>query len=97
MADLLKMPMPSSSSPDRLHRRCPRLGHWVAFEYCRIGPDGEPCFKVLDCWWEQFDVVTYFKACLSEEAFSKLQTAKAPNKVASLVDLIQQARERMKD
>lgn len=85
------------SSPDQQQRRCPRLGHLVEFEYCRISSDGAPCFKVLDCWWEQFDVVAYFKARLSEEAFSKLQTASPPNKVASLVDLIRQARARIQD
>jgi hypothetical protein len=40
-----------------------------------------PCFKVFDCWWERFDVVA-------------LSASRPQPKVASLVELIRQARER---
>jgi hypothetical protein len=57
--------------------------------------DRQPCLKVLDCWWERFDVVAYMQARLSPGAFEALATRRPPpNKVASLVDLIQKARER---
>ena len=83
-------------NPQCLERRCPRLGGEVTFSYCRSCEEGErPCFKVLDCWWERFDVVAHMKACLSPEAFAALATRRPPpNKVASLVDLIRQAQER---
>lgn len=82
---------------DKLERRCPRLGSVVSFGYCRTcGNEKHPCFKVFDCWWEQFDVTAYFKERLSAEAFEQLVQAKPPNKVSSLLDLIQQAQERMK-
>ncbi|WP_419659953.1 hypothetical protein Dvar_02900 [Desulfosarcina variabilis str. Montpellier] len=82
--------------PERLERRCPRLGGDVSFAYCcTCEADKRPCFKVLDCWWERFDVVAYMKARLSPEAFEKLSARRPPpNKVASLVDLIRQAQER---
>lgn len=84
-----------STSPNQHQRHCPRLGHIVTFQYCRIGGDHQrPCFKVFDCWWEQFDVVGFFKARLSPEAFRALRCASPPDKVASLVELIQQARQR---
>ncbi|MDA8140700.1 MAG: hypothetical protein M0036_18800 [Desulfobacteraceae bacterium] len=80
---------------EEMQRRCPRLGSRVNFEYCRAyGQEQQPCFKVLDCWWEVFDVVAYFRQCLSPEAFERICQAKPPDKVASLVDLIRQARER---
>ena len=83
------------TSYDDMQRRCPRLGGPVSFGYCRMdGEDQRPCFKVLDCWWERFDVVSYFRHRLPQEAFEKLKCPSAPNKVASLVDLIQQARNR---
>ena len=81
--------------PDNLERRCPRLGGDVAFGYCRTcGENNGPCFKVFDCWWERFDVVAHMKGCLSPEAFGALSASRPQPKVASLVELIRQARER---
>jgi hypothetical protein len=82
--------------PEHLERRCPRLGGDVSFAYCRTCEEEQnPCFKVIDCWWERFDVVAHMQACLSPEAFAVLATRRPPpSKVASLVDLIRQARER---
>ena len=82
--------------PHDLERRCPRLGGDVSFAYCCAGEgDTGPCYKVLDCWWERFDVVAHMKANLSPEAFDSLKARRPPpNKMASLVELIQQARER---
>jgi hypothetical protein len=80
----------------RLERRCPRLGGEVAFDYCKVCGEGHtPCFKVLDCWWERFDVAAHMQACLTPAAFAALTARRPPpDKVASLVDLIRQARER---
>ncbi len=81
---------------EAMERRCPRLGGDVAFGYCkRCEADRAPCFKVLDCWWERFDVVAHMRACLPPEAFDRMmQCRPVPNKVSSLVDLIRQAQER---
>jgi hypothetical protein len=82
---------------DVLEMRCPRLGSAVHFGYCRTcGQEKAPCFKVLDCWWERFDVAGYFRQRLGAEAFQRLAAAPPPDKVASLVDLIHQARQRLK-
>jgi hypothetical protein len=88
--------MMTTGDPDALERRCPRLGHPVAFAYCRRHCDGEEgrCPKVLDCWWEIFDVATYFRDRLTAEEFRRLAAARPQPKAASLVELIQQARER---
>jgi len=84
--------------PDNLQRRCPRLGGHVHFEYCRhLDGSSGPCFKVLDCWWEHFDVVTYFRRRLSVEAFARLADARPPDKVTSLVELIRQAQKRVRE
>jgi hypothetical protein len=80
-----------------LVRRCPRLGGPVPFEYCEVcGDDRQPCFKILDCWWEYFAVVQYLKEKLPEDQFNHLMTAKPKPKVTSLVELIEQARRRNK-
>jgi hypothetical protein len=80
-----------------LVRRCPRLGNPVPFEYCKVcGDDRKPCFKILDCWWEHFDVVQYLKEQLPEDQFMRLMSAEPKPKITSLVELIEQARERNK-
>jgi hypothetical protein len=87
--------MPPCDDFTNLERRCPRLGGPVTFGYCCMaGQDRHPCFKVLDCWWESFDVVGYFQRRLSADAFNSLRNARPPEKTASLVDMIRRARER---
>jgi len=77
---------------DVLERRCPRLGGEVRFAYCRsCGKSGISCFKILDCWWERFDVATYMKSRLSQEEYAGLENPKPPSKVGSLIELIQKA------
>ena len=83
------------ASKHKLIRRCPRLGNPVPFEYCEVCGDNEhPCFKILDCWWEDFDVVRYLKNRLPEDQFKRLMTAAPKPKVTSLLELIEQARKR---
>jgi hypothetical protein len=79
---------------DHLTQRCPRLGGPVSFGYCRE-PAGEslPCWKILECWWEVFDVSAYLREQLSEEDFDRLISAKPKPKVASLLELIEKAKQ----
>jgi len=87
--------MPTAHDKDSLERRCPRLGGPVFFKYCRtIGEDGLPCFKIMDCWWEQFDIQSYLQNNFSEEVMAKIIDAKPPSKVASIIELIEQAKNR---
>ena len=82
-----------NSSDNPLERRCPRLGGPVSFNYCIKCDDAhQPCFKIIDCWWETFDVVRYLKDHLPEEQFNQLNTAKPRPKIASLVELIDKAK-----
>jgi|SRR5208282_215171 len=78
--------------------RCRRLGHEVTFGYCRQETGGQPCRLVLDCWWERFDVRSFLQAHLSAGAMAQVEragTSSPPAKVLSLLDLVQQARERL--
>jgi hypothetical protein len=77
---------------DALEMRCPRLGGPVHFGYCRqTGKGAKPCFKILDCWWQRFDVAGHLAACLTREEFEALGRHRAPDKITSLIDLIEQA------
>lgn len=79
-----------------MERRCPRLGGEVTFGYCKIcGDENKPCFKVLDCWWERFDVVAHMRQRLPADDFAALSSARTPpDKLTSLLDLIHQAQVR---
>lgn len=80
---------------DDLQRRCPRLGGPVEFKYCRSCEKNERmCWKVIDCWWEYFDIQAYLEAHLPPEEIKALTQACPQPKIASLVDLIQQAKSR---
>ena len=83
---------------EEVHLRCRRLGHEVAFGYCRQETGGKPCRLILDCWWERFDVRSFLQANLPEEAMAQVEGAGAappPSKVLSLVEMIQQAKDRI--
>jgi hypothetical protein len=77
-----------------LVRRCPRLGGAVGFSYCMRCELEQPCIKVVDCWWETFDIVRYLKDNLPEEQFNRLMTSRSKPKIASLVEIIEQAKKR---
>ena len=80
-----------------LERRCPLLGGLVQFSYCKsCGESPRVCFRILDCWWEYFDVASYLKSSLAPEEFATLKTAKPPSKVNSLIGLIQKAKQNTK-
>lgn len=86
------------TTPDHLTRRCPRLGGMVEFGYCRIlGEDGLPCVKVLDCWWETFDVVGFFRRNLSESDFQKIAAARPKPKIASILEIVEEAKRRLEE
>ena len=79
--------------------RCPRLGHEVTFGYCRQETRGTPCRLILNCWWEQFDVRSFLQANLPEADMAQVERAgdsPPPAKVLSLVEMIQQAKDRLK-
>ncbi|MFP4106199.1 MAG: hypothetical protein ACLFVU_08930 [Phycisphaerae bacterium] len=78
---------------DSKKRRCPRLGHELSFAYCRCPGTDTPCKRILDCWWETFEVEAFVREHYGEEALAEIAQPPRP-KVASLIDLIQQAQER---
>lgn len=86
------------TSRDTQEIRCPRLGSTVSFYYCRTcGDSALPCFKAADCWWERFDILSFLRENLARDQFETLMAKKQhpQPKVASLLELIEQARNRI--
>lgn len=78
--------------------RCRRLGQEVTFGYCRQETAGKPCRLILNCWWETFDVRGFLRANLPEDTMAQVERAHLsppPSKVLSLLELVQQAKERL--
>lgn len=71
---------------------CRKLGHHLTFKYCRSEDNGSPCRKVLDCWFEKFEVQAYIEEQFPE--FKTKQTQSIRPKTATILDLIQQAQKR---
>jgi hypothetical protein len=48
------------------------------------------CYKILDCWWEVFDVTSYLKGHLPEEDFCRLlEDRNRPNRMESILELVE--------
>lgn len=91
--DLTKQDLIRSDTYDKFERRCPRLGGPVKFVYCRTcGHEKSICHKIADCWWEYFDITGYLKTTLPEHEFKALAAAKPKPKIASLMEIIAQAK-----
>ena len=73
---------------------CGRLGHFIPYSYCLKPAQEDPCFKIMDCWWETFDIRTYLEKRLSETEFKSVTEAKPPDKILSILELIEQAKQR---
>jgi len=79
-----------TNRPEDLEIRCPRLGGTVPFRYCMAPAEPTACYKILDCWWEVFDVTSYLKAHLPEEDFCRLlEDRNRPNRMESILDLVE--------
>ena len=71
-----------------------RVDFWLLPQETR----GKPCRLILDCWWERFDVRAFLAANLAEEDMAQVErtgAAPPPSKVLSLVEMIQQAKDRI--
>ncbi|MFO8006813.1 MAG: hypothetical protein R6V05_03665 [Candidatus Brocadiia bacterium] len=79
---------------DERTRRCPRLGHEVHFRYCRMQEGESLCLGILDCWWERFDVQSYVEEHYGAEEVERLQNREPGSKMGTILDLIQQAKQR---
>ena len=80
----------------QLVRRCPRLGGPIDFFYCKTcEPQRHPCRKIIDCWWETFDVLRYLKDTLAPEELGRLTCVKPASKVSQLIDVIAQSKKRL--
>ncbi len=77
---------------DNFQIRCPRLGDLISFSYCFTENNGLPCTKILDCWYQYFDVESFMREKLADDEWKKVFAAPVKPKIVSLVEMIEQAR-----
>jgi len=71
---------------------CRTLGHYVPFRYCRTVNNGLPCRKIKDCWFEKIDIVLFITENYTESEQEQI-FAPPPEKISTILDLINKARE----
>ena len=86
--------MNKDSTPpgDDFEIRCPRLGHNLAFSYCRVENRGLPCFKIMDCWYLHFMIEDFLRKDLKPEEWDRVFNREVKPKVLSLIELIEEAK-----
>jgi len=72
--------------------RCRRLGHSVSFHYCRTQEADSLCPRILDCWWEVFEVHAFLQENLPAEKLHALAEHAPRPKVLSILDIVEQVR-----
>ena len=73
----------------QLVRRCPRLGGPVDFFYClTCERQRHPCLKIIDCWWETFDVQRYLQENLTSEVLQQFNSRKPEPKISQIIKVV---------
>ncbi|MBN1308538.1 MAG: hypothetical protein JXA18_11505 [Chitinispirillaceae bacterium] len=72
---------------------CRKLGHWLTFHYCRLENNSLPCRTIADCWSEKMDIGGFLEENYTKEEIASVFISPKP-KLASLVELIEQAKKR---
>jgi len=73
---------------------CRKLGHHVAFSYCRRAGSGMPCPGVMDCWFMTLPVGEYLREHYTAEQLGAVFAPPKP-KVSQILDIVARARNGM--
>jgi hypothetical protein len=71
--------------------RCPRVGGYINFRFCRSENNLLPCRWIVGCWQMQMDINKFLDEHFSKEEMDKIFVPPKP-KIESLVELIDQAK-----
>lgn len=76
-------------------RYCPKLGHDVPLSYCLRPGSDVPCGNIRGCWEGRADIEAVLGKYCTAEQIAAID-APRPDKAATIVELIQRAREAQK-
>ncbi len=72
--------------------RCPRLGGEAPFTYCMQEAGDLPCHRIIACWQPFFPIEAYLRKSISPQRWAEFVNRQPKEKIASLLDLIEQAK-----
>jgi hypothetical protein len=72
--------------------RCPRLGGETPFTYCLKEGGDMPCARIVVCWQAFFPVETHLRKMLSSRRWEAFTQRKPQEKIASLLELVEEAK-----
>jgi hypothetical protein len=87
---------PKAQPYDHLELRCPRLGGEVTFAYCQVEAGDLPCPRTIGCWEPYFPVEAYLRNKLTREQWARCFKQRPKEKVVTLIELIEAAKNRTK-
>ena len=71
--------------------RCPRVGGYVNFKFCRSENNLLPCRWVVGCWHIRLDITKFLQTHFSNDDLNRVFVPPKP-KVESLVELIEKVK-----
>lgn len=80
-------PSDAATPEDGQPLHCRRLGHPVTFQYCRSGSGDLPCARILDCWFQTFDVAEYLRSRYTPEQIDRLLRPPR-DKLSQILDIV---------
>ena len=64
----------------------------MPFRYCRMQEADRLCPRMLDCWWERFDVEGFLRACYPGDVVDALLHPTSRPKMSTILELIEAAK-----
>jgi hypothetical protein len=83
----------SSKPGEELWIRCPRLGGEAPFTYCLQEAGDLPCHRIVVCWQPFFPVESCLRKMLSPEKWEEFTARKPKEKIVSLLELLEEAKQ----
>ena len=78
--------------PEHMEIRCPKLGGQVTFAYCLKEAIELPCARIIHCWRPYFPVEDYIRTRLTPEDWERCFNQKPKEKISTLIELIEAAK-----
>lgn len=76
---------------DKEEIRCPRVGGYVNFKFCRMENNFLPCRWVINCWSQRIEIQDFINEHYDKEDLEKIFQPPRP-KMESLLDLVERAK-----